>query len=113
MSEDKPTVIINSPGHRDAEVDYKAFKDEWEWRFISPYIAEFADERIDYRVGDTMMIPFARFPLGNLRETRIIRDVTVGPTAHANMSHNSIATYLSSRTKSTSIIASTVPYRPI
>lgn len=94
-------------------IKHPAFRDEWEWRFISPYIATYVDDRIGYRVGDSMLIPFARFSLGDIQKTPVISEVTVGPTAHPNLSINSIASYLSSRTKSPSIRASMVPYRPI
>ena len=90
--------------------DHK-FAEEHEWRLISPYIEHFADKRIGYRAQGSMLIPFARFELGDILSSGIISEVVVGPTAHRHLSFNSISTYLSPRMKPSRVRASTVPYR--
>jgi hypothetical protein len=86
-----------------------AFREEQEWRLISPLVSA---EEIHYRVQGPMLIPFARFDLGDIHKNGVIREIIVGPTAHRELSFNSVMGYVMSNLKSNvKVWTSHVPYR--
>jgi hypothetical protein len=59
-----------------------------------------------------MLIPFARFDLGDIHKNGVIREIIVGPTAHRELSFNSVMGYVMSNLKSNvKVWTSHVPYR--
>jgi len=77
-----------------ATLKHRAFKDEQEWRLVSPHIPA-GDLRISYRPGRTMMIPYVNFsfldrpydprPVGGIDLDDTFQ-VVVGPTVDPNAS---------------------------
>jgi Protein of unknown function (DUF2971) len=91
------------------------FKEEREWRIISSPI--FA-QRLDYREGRSLIVPYYKLPLWDGDDQRIQLDgVVVGPTRDANRSKSSVTSFLMSRYVSMQGIGgvevriSQVPYR--
>ncbi len=73
---------------------HPSFAEEKEWRIISPLISDLKDERINYRITNSTMIPYIKFNLALEEGCVIFEDIIVGPTPHMNLSMNSIPNYL-------------------
>ncbi len=88
-----------------------AFAEEKEWRVISgPLSCKF--ERFDYRQGNSILIPYYRLPLTDVKGRLEVHEVVVGPTPHAAQSQASVRSFLvSQELRDTLVNVSTVPYR--
>jgi hypothetical protein len=72
-----------------------SFREEDEWRVVSPPRADDVDSLIGYREGKSMLIPFRRFALPVTAEGQVdFFTVYLGPTQHAKLSMTSLADYL-------------------
>jgi hypothetical protein len=81
-----------------ALMKHPSFKEEEEWRAVSPIMANYVEAPIKYREGASMLIPYVIFSLrdgGNdwLRFAHVI----VGPTPNRNLSMNSVSRFLAKR----------------
>lgn len=86
------------------------FSSEGEWRIVSPYIASYVEERVDYRVGASIMIPFIKIDLPS--DGPLFDRVWIGPTEHNNLSMHAISAFLSKyRLVRSGCISSGIPYR--
>lgn len=94
-------------------IKHPKFSEEYEWRVISPYIERNDDKRIGYRTAGSLLVPYANFELGDLRSNGVIEGVYVGPTAHADLSHGSVAAFLGSKRIPYFVRRSDVPYRAL
>jgi hypothetical protein len=88
-----------------------AFKEEAEWRAVSPIVADYVHTDISYRPGRSTLIPYKLFKLGRLGAGLELARVFVGPTPNVNLSMNSIAQFLSRNGLNPEIVNSQVPYR--
>lgn len=67
---------------------HKSFQEEREWRIITrPLLC--TGDRFGYRPGASMLIPYYRLPLADQKWLGI-REIIIGPTPHADQSHNSV-----------------------
>ncbi len=92
-----------------------AFKEEQEWRLVSPVITNYVEAPIEYREGPSMLIPFMNFQLPEAPDRRLdIEHVYLGPTPNANISIESLSNYLSKKMASPrkGVQACQIPYRP-
>jgi hypothetical protein len=86
------------------------FSSEGEWRIVSPYIASYVDEKVDYRVGASIMIPYIKIALPS--EGPLFDRIWVGPTEHNNLSMHAISAFMSKyRLVRNGCISSGIPYR--
>ncbi len=91
-----------------------AFREEKEWRIVSPIISNYVKTPIKYREGATLLIPFMEVPLPKNDQQAIdIEHIFLGPTPENYLSINSISMYLSRVGAYASILNSAIPYRNI
>ncbi|HXW30218.1 MAG TPA: DUF2971 domain-containing protein [Xanthobacteraceae bacterium] len=69
-----------------------AFKDEKEWRLVSPTIL-YDDERMRFRTGRSMIAPYYALPVENAGALPI-NCVIVGPCPHIDLSKSAVETLL-------------------
>lgn len=96
----------------------KSFSEEAEWRLIS--IVKTKD--LDFRAGNSMIIPYKKIPLGQKIELRnILKEVIVGHTPHIVLAQRATQLFLiktliesgdlSSRYRPFDVLESAIPYR--
>lgn len=61
-----------------------SFKEESEWRFITPIIAD-NDDRIDFRIKGNLIIPFYKINFREYCKENIISEILIGPGPHKNL----------------------------
>lgn len=90
------------------------FKEEKEWRLISSPFRTLKD-RIRFRPGKTVIIPYCEFELAENKKEFAIKSITIGPTPNENESRLSLKTLLDKEDASgkTKIYQSKIPYREI
>jgi len=93
-----------------------AFCEEQEWRIISKYYAKYyakyATPEIKYREGISMLVPYIEIGISPEKANEpMFHEVYMGPTPNHNLSHASLATFLSSSKECNKIISSSIPYR--
>ena len=92
---------------------HPSFAEEKEWRLIStPYIS--GDEKTQFRVGESMIIPYINFDLQDKNKKMPINSVIVSPNPHPELSKLSAQDVLfKTGLKSCKIINSKIPYREL
>jgi hypothetical protein len=85
-----------------------AFKEEQEWRIVSPYFPRYTVAEIKFREGASLLKPYIEIdlPAGILFD-----QVLLGPTEHNNLSHAALSTFLSNKQLSKDTVSSMIPYR--
>jgi len=77
-----------------AILKHPSFREEKEWRIVSPVIANNAEAPILFREGHAMLVPYIEFNIG-LGDTPLAMDhLFLGPTANINISMNSLKMFL-------------------
>jgi hypothetical protein len=92
-----------------AIVKDSAFREEKEWRVVSPYFPKYTVADVKFREGASMLLPYTELKLpadGNLFE-----EVILGPSQDVNLSFSALATYLSNRRVCDRTINSQIPLR--
>lgn len=97
---------------------HPSFIDEKEWRMVStPYIGydEDNEERIYYREGKSMLIPYVECELADNDQDLSFKKIIVGPTPHPELSKESIVGLVRKYSKRPihmkKVQLSTTPYR--
>lgn len=90
-------------------IKHGAFKEEREWRLISPYFPSYTVKPIKFRVGASLLVPYIELELGNQRP--VFDRVILGPTPHADLSMAALSMYLSNSRLSNGTSNSQIPYR--
>ena len=88
------------------------FKEEVEWRAVSPPVTDYIHSDIEYRPGRSTLIPYKLFSLARAGQAKLgLEHVFIGPTPHMNLSMNSLVQLLSRNGISPMIENSLVPYQ--
>lgn len=89
-----------------------SFCEEQEWRIISKDYGRFTIPEIKYREGISMLVPYIEIDISPEKANEpMFHEVYMGPTPNHNLSHASLATFLSSSKACNKIISSSIPYR--
>lgn len=89
-----------------------AFKEENEWRLVSPVFSNYVEPPIRYREGATTLVPYLELPLPQGSRSIALQHVFVGPTPNPNLSISSVLKFLSREgIRPTRVSNSGVPYR--
>ena len=96
-----------------ALIKHPAFKEEREWRAISPIQPSYVDHPPSYRAGRMTLIPYKPFGLSSPGSRMQLSQVFLGPTPQNNLAMNALSTFLSSSGVSPKMgpFASQLPYR--
>jgi hypothetical protein len=89
-------------------VKYPAFAEEQEWRII----AESHVDAHQYRSAK-MLIPYVEIPLESDDVDFPLREVVIGPTAHATLAKRSAERFLAEHEVTAEVTLSDVPFRPL
>lgn len=79
-----------------ARIKHPGFKEENEWRLILT-LDEKSDDKILYRSGKSMLVPYVEIDIRDKNKQMNIPDVWVGPTPHSYLSRNSIIDFLNTQ----------------
>jgi hypothetical protein len=90
-------------------IKHHAFREEKEWRLISPYYPQYNVPAIKFREGSSMLVPYIEVTLGSVRP--IFEKIILGPSAHQNLSMSALSMFLSNQTLCNHLENSTLPYR--
>ena len=86
------------------------FREEREWRLVSPRLTEHPSPHVKFRRGRHTLIPYYEYSLPGLRDVDL--DVIVGPTQHPELSLNAVLSLLKHKGyRSLSRRNSKVPFR--
>ncbi len=77
-----------------AILKHPSFREEKEWRIVSPVIANTAEAPILFREGHAMLVPYIEFDLGMGGTPPVMDHLYLGPTANINISMNSLKMFL-------------------
>ena len=77
-----------------AILKHPSFREEKEWRVVSPIIANDAEAPILFREGHAMLVPFIEFAIGLGDAPLALDHLFLGPTANINISMNSLKMFL-------------------
>lgn len=81
-----------------AVLKHSSFREEREWRVISPVFRDLADPGVRYRIGRFTLIPYREFSMAAEPGQPVrIDEVIVGPSSSLALSMDSIPQYLASR----------------
>jgi hypothetical protein len=92
----------------------ESFKEEREWRIISRPLFS---QRLDYREGRSLIVPYYKLPLCEDDQRLELHEVVIGPTPHAERSKSSLASLMRSHdvvmqgNGEVNVSISKVPYR--
>lgn len=92
-----------------AIVKHSAFREEKEWRVVSPYFPKYTVTDVKFREGTSMLLPYTELQLpakGNLFE-----EVILGPSQDTNLSFSALSAYLSNRGVCNRTVNSDIPLR--
>lgn len=79
-----------------AILKHPSFKEEEEWRVISPVITDHQQSAVKFREGTSMLVPYLEFNLQCTYTDPLSLDhIFLGPTMNINQSMNSLTMYLS------------------
>jgi hypothetical protein len=96
-----------------ALVKHPSFKEEAEWRLVSPVLNNYVEPPIAYREGPSSLVPYLEIPLPiNSNGALRIRRTIVGPSPNPNLSIEAVSRFLSKeKVAPNEVWSSAIPYR--
>lgn len=92
-----------------AIVKHSAFREEKEWRIVSPYFPKYTVNDVKFREGASMLLPYTELKLP--AEGNLFEEVILGPSQDANLSFSALSAYLSNRGVCNNTVNSQIPLR--
>ena len=78
-----------------AILKHPSFKEEEEWRIVSPVIPDYCKEPVLFREGASMLVPYIEFNLaGSTHSSLVLDHLYLGPTPNITISMNSLKMFL-------------------
>jgi hypothetical protein len=77
-----------------AILKHPSFREEKEWRIVSPVVANTAEAPILFREGHAMLVPYIEFDISLDDKPLAMDHLFLGPTANINISMNSLKMFL-------------------
>lgn len=77
-----------------AILKHPSFREEKEWRIVSPVIANTAEAPVLFREGHAMLVPYTEFAIGLDDKPLAMDHLYLGPTANINISMHSLKMFL-------------------
>ncbi len=79
-----------------AILKHPSFREEEEWRIISPVITDYVKAPVQFREGTSMLVPYIQFNLPAEHDSSLaLEHLYLGPTPNITISMNSLAMFLS------------------
>jgi len=73
-----------------ALLKHPSFREEEEWRIVSPVITDYVEAEVLFREGTSMLVPYIMFDLSPIA----LQHLFLGPTPNKTISMNSLTMYL-------------------
>jgi hypothetical protein len=91
---------------------HPSFREEDEWRVVSPVLTNYVTSPIAYREGLSMLVPYIEFNLARKSKVKL-EHIFLGPTPNVNLSMSSLSRSLSRKGLSPSrgLTYCSIPYR--
>lgn len=81
-----------------AILKHPSFKEEEEWRIVSPVLSDYVTSPVLFREGTSMLLPYLEIRLSPGQNVPIsLEHVFLGPTPNINLSMNSLTMFLSKK----------------
>jgi hypothetical protein len=77
-----------------AILKHPSFREEKEWRIVSPVYTSSSDCTISFREANAMLVPYVEFDLAPAGQPPQLEHVFVGPSPNSNISINSVRMFL-------------------
>lgn len=78
-----------------AILKHPSFREEEEWRIVSPVITDYVEAPVQFREGTSMLVPYIEFNLSEKEDTPIaLEHLFLGPTHNITISMNSLTMFL-------------------
>jgi hypothetical protein len=77
-----------------AILKHPSFREEKEWRIVSPVVPNNAESPILFREGHAMLVPYIEFDISQGEKPIAMDHLFLGPTANINISMNSLKMFL-------------------
>ena len=77
-----------------AILKHPSFREEKEWRIVSPVIINTIEAPVHFREGHAMLVPYIEFAIGLDDKPLVMDHLFLGPTANINISMNSLKMFL-------------------
>lgn len=90
-------------------IKHEAFREEREWRLVSPYYANYTIPLIKFREGASMLVPYIELELGENKP--YFENVILGPSPHQNLSMSALSMFLSNQGLCNTTVNCNLPYR--
>jgi len=92
-------------------IKHPSFKEEAEWRVISPYYANYTVPEIRYREGASMLLPYIHLEVHQDHSGPLFDEVLLGPSRDNDLSMSALGNFLSQKTAATRTVSSGIPFR--
>jgi hypothetical protein len=90
-------------------IKHEAFKEECEWRLISPLYQGNTNKEIKYREGSSMLLPYIELQFGDAKS--IFEEVILGPSIQSKLSLTALSMFLDKNDLCYSTRYCDIPYR--
>ena len=79
-----------------AILKHPSFREEDEWRIVSPVLTDYVTSPVLFREGTSMLVPYMEFSFMTEKDRPIpLEHIFLGPTSNIDLSMNSLAMFLS------------------
>jgi hypothetical protein len=92
-------------------IKHSSFKEEAEWRVISPYYPSFTIPEIRYREGASMLLPYIHVGIEGSSGGQFFDEVLLGPSRDTNLSMAALANFLSKASATLHTSSCGIPFR--
>ena len=90
-------------------VKHPEFREEKEWRVVSPHFPKYTVGDVKFREGASMLLPYTELKLP--AEGNLFEEVILGPSQDANLSLSALSAYLSNHRVCGKAVNSQIPLR--
>jgi hypothetical protein len=92
-------------------IKHSSFREEAEWRVISPYYANYTVPEIQYREGASMLLPYIHVNIQRDDSAPLFDEVLLGPSRDNNLSMSALGNFLSKAGASPRTASCGIPFR--
>lgn len=92
-------------------IKHSSFKEEAEWRVISPYYPNYSVPEIEYREGASMLLPYIHVEIKQDDDGPLFDEVLLGPSGDINLSMSALSNFLSKAGASARTESCGIPFR--
>lgn len=92
-------------------IKHSSFKEEAEWRVISPYYPNYTVPDIHYREGASMLLPYIHLDVQRKDGGPLFEEVVLGPSRDNNLSMSALGNFLSQAGASRQTVSCGIPFR--